>query len=337
MLAHCARTLAAVVGAFFVAQSIASSTGVAAGGVLWMLDLRPLPPGVIVTVTAMIGVLMLIFAASGNARTGIAGGAVLAAGGIANTIRVHILFSSDRFPDHGPVVFSACVAVIGLVITLAATRPRAEPSRVHRLAAVPGTLAFCFAGFPLAQMITFGLTDYRRPADAILVFGARTFADGSPSDALADRVRCAIDLYRSGLAPRVILSGGDGEGAVHETACMRRLLVESGVPESAIIIDEQGLNTRASLVNAASIAREHGITSLLAVSHFYHLPRVKHEAERRGLTLYTVPAPQGRPLRRLPFFMAREIAAWWVYSLSCTITGGAGLSCGPALQATNVA
>src|SRR5205823_1865729 len=60
------------------------------------------------------------------------------------------------------------------------------------------TIAICIAAMPLAQMVCFGNTDYRRPADAIVVFGAKAYADGTPSWALADRVRTGVELYQKG-------------------------------------------------------------------------------------------------------------------------------------------
>lgn len=66
--------------------------------------------------------------------------------------------------------------------------------------------------FPLAQMYCLGRTDYRRPADVIVVFGCLVRADGTPLMPLADRVRTGVELYQAGLANRLIFSGGPGEG-----------------------------------------------------------------------------------------------------------------------------
>jgi vancomycin permeability regulator SanA len=162
-------------------------------------------------------------------------------------------------------------------------------------------------------MLCFGLTDYRRPADAALILGARTYADGTISDALSDRVREACKLYHEGLVSHLILSGGPGDGAIDEPQAMATLAESLSVPRHALILDHQGLNTRASITNTAAICRDHSFSRVLAVSHFYHLPRIKLEACRAGLDLCTVPAPQGQPLRALPWFMARETAAWWLY------------------------
>src|SRR5438552_2413903 len=107
--------------------------------------------------------------------------------------------------------------------------------------------AACGLAFPLAQMFCFGKTDYRRPADLAVVLGARVYADGRPSDALADRVRTACQLYREGLVGKLLFSGGPGDGKVHETESMKRLAIQLGVNPRDILLDEAGLNTQATV------------------------------------------------------------------------------------------
>ncbi len=177
------------------------------------------------------------------------------------------------------------------------------------------SLGACLAGFPLAQMYCFGMTDYRRPADAVVVFGARVYADGRVSDALADRVRTGCTLYRDGLVRKVIFSGGPGDGAVHETEGMRRMAVGLGVPLEDILLDEQGLNTQATARNTCEMFDKHGLRTVLVVSHFYHLPRIKLTYQRQGREVYTVPARETYRLTALPLYMMREVAALWVYYL----------------------
>lgn len=157
------------------------------------------------------------------------------------------------------------------------------------------------------------MTDYRRPADAVVVLGARVYADGRVSDALADRVRTGCALYRDGLVRKVILSGGPGDGAVHETEGMRRMAVGLGVPPEAILIDEHGLNTQATVRNTCKMLDDHNLRRILAVSHFYHLPRVKLTYQRDGREVCTVPAQETYRLTALPIYMVREIVALWVY------------------------
>lgn len=164
---------------------------------------------------------------------------------------------------------------------------------------------------PIAQMLFFGTTDYRREADVIVVFGARARADGRPSDALADRIYTAIALYKESRAEKMIFSGGPGDGEFDEPEVMKRIALRNGVPESAIILDPQGLNTEASVSNVLKLPQ--GAGRLIVVSHFYHLPRIKLAFQARGKDVLTVPAKSPRFLARLPIFMAREVAACWVY------------------------
>ncbi|RPI60183.1 MAG: YdcF family protein [Planctomycetaceae bacterium] len=102
---------------------------------------------------------------------------------------------------------------------------------------------------------------------------------------------------------------------MHETEVMRDLAVGWGVPADDIILDRDGLNTHDTVTNTAEMFAPLGATRVLAVSHFYHLPRVKMSYQRHGIAVYTVPAQCSYTLRGLPFFMAREVAALWAYYL----------------------
>lgn len=168
--------------------------------------------------------------------------------------------------------------------------------------------------FPLAQMYCFGRTDYRRQADVIVVFGCLVRADGTPSMALADRVCTGVELYQAGLADRLIFSGGPGEGPTHEAVAMQRLAMQLGVPASAIEVDLVGLNTQATVRNVVARDREGRQPRVLAVSHFYHLPRIKLCFRRAGWDVLTVPANESRELYHLPRYLMREVVAlWWYY------------------------
>jgi len=54
---------------------------------------------------------------------------------------------------------------------------------------------------------------------------------------------------------------------------------------------------------------------VLAVSHFYHLPRIKLAYQRGGVDVCTVPARQKYFLSQIPYSMVREVAAFWTYYL----------------------
>ncbi len=155
----------------------------------------------------------------------------------------------------------------------------------------------------LLHLFSFGATDYARPAEAIVVFGARVYEDGRPSLALEDRVKHGVRLFHAGTAPRLVLSG-----APDEVPAMIRLAVHWGVPEAAIVADPAGVNTYATLANLKE-------RRVVAVSHYYHLARIKLTARRMGVACATVPCPMTRRLAKEPYFVARECAAFVSYYL----------------------
>jgi len=195
--------------------------------------------------------------------------------------------------------------------------PVGQLFRLAALAAVGVTIL-------LAQILLFGATDYRRPADAIVVFGAAVRADGRPSHALTDRTRTACRLYRQGLARRLVLSGGRDPGsACSEPEAMRQIALDMGVAPEAIILDETGVNSAATIVRARQLSRRHGWGGVLMVSHDYHLSRIKLLSHRMGVKAYTVPAHESRPLRRKGYFVTRELAAWAYHFLTMRSAGQA--------------
>ena len=170
--------------------------------------------------------------------------------------------------------------------------------------------------YPVFLMCTIGNARANSHHDVALVLGARVFADGSPSDALLDRVLAGCELYEQGLCDILLFSGGPGDGSISEPQAMRTIAIERGIPIDAIMLDEHGLNTADSAANTAALCDEYGWSTVVGVTHFYHTPRLKLALRREGINASTHSARRrGMVLRKLPVFMAREAAAWWAYTL----------------------
>lgn len=247
-----------------------------------------------------------------------------------NIVRYYELLHTGEILARFPLSFSLLV-LIGLMVPAGqavrnlrcSVRPEAggsSQSGVRGMRAyVRDILRFCFYGlcavflFPLAQMFCFGYTDYRRPADAAVAFGARVYADGRLSTAVYDRTRTAVELYRAGFVRYLIFSGGPGDGGIHETAAMRDYALRHGVPADRILLDPAGLDTESTVRNSCALLRSRGADSMLAVSTFYHLPRIKLTIQRSACVGYTVPARESRILRLLPWYLFREVPAFWYY------------------------
>ena len=190
-----------------------------------------------------------------------------------------------------------------------------------RLAAVHGVsfVAVALLG-PLVLFFAYGATDYSPmagsrapPVDCIVVYGAKVYADGTPSLSLFDRVQEGVGLWHDGRGRHLVLSGGVGESGVSEPRAMKRLAMEAGVDEGAIVLDETGANTYLSAAGTARLMRERGWRSSISVSHYYHLLRIQMAARRVNLRTLTVPARMTRRLLREPYFVLRECAAFYGY------------------------
>jgi uncharacterized SAM-binding protein YcdF (DUF218 family) len=270
---------------------------------LWWIDLWPLPR-IAATITLIaFSIAMLAFAFGRSNAITLALTIVMLIAAVANTIRFYVVFARGEIHSNFPVPLSLLIAVaLGVLVSAWGQAP--SPVRGSQIEMVLTFLAAALI-FPLAQISLFGFTDYRRPADLIVVFGAKAYPNGTPSSPLADRVRTACDLYRDGLAPRLLFSGGPGE-----PESMRQYAMKRGVPASAIVEDPAGLNTEATVRNTVEMS--HG--RILAVSHFYHLPRIKMTFQRYGSEVYTVPS-ETTMYALMPYQLAREDAAFWAYYL----------------------
>ncbi len=287
---------------------------------LWWVDLRALP-GFIATGLLWVaaptllafGLLPPVSAWRRTATTGVA--LVLGMASQWNVFEYYSVLIHGRAHTWFPVPFSAVVlAAFALIFRVNAHgKTNGQTSRLSAPLLV--ALAACVVLFPIAQMFSFGKTDYRRAADIAVVLGARTYKDGRPSDALQDRVRTACQLYRQGLVKKIIISGGPGDGAITEAEAGRRLCLQLGIAGTDLIMDDLGLNTAATIRNVRAISASLGAGRILVVSHFYHLPRVKLSFQRAGIDVFTVPADERHMFWKMPYFIARETAAAWSYYL----------------------
>ncbi|MGH7690591.1 MAG: YdcF family protein, partial [Gemmatimonadaceae bacterium] len=135
----------------------------------------------------------------------------------------------------------------------------------------------------LVTVVVWGWRDTARPAGAIVVLGAAQYA-GRPSPVLRARLEHAVSLWRRGLAPRVVLTGGTGEGdTTSEAAVGRRFVVQQGVPDSAVLLEAKGRTTSESLHAVAGMMTAQRSDTVILVSDPFHMLRLTILAKRFGL------------------------------------------------------
>ena len=160
--------------------------------------------------------------------------------------------------------------------------------------------------------------DQARRVDAIVVLGCSVWPGGIPSPALAARTEHAIALYREGYAAHLILTGGLGDYAPAEAEVMRRLAEAAGVPDSALVLDEDSNSTEENLEHAKQLMDRFGWRSALVVSDPFHLFRAGKIARNLGIEVYTSPASDS-PTYTIPhlrvWYTTREtLAVIWYYA-----------------------
>jgi uncharacterized SAM-binding protein YcdF (DUF218 family) len=133
--------------------------------------------------------------------------------------------------------------------------------------------------------------DQRRPAGAIVVLGAAHY-NGRPSPVLRGRLDHALTLYRAGLAPLIVVTGGTRAGdSESEAAVQRRFLLGHAIPDSAVVPLDRGSTTEQSIAAVAAWMRGRAVDTVLLVSDGFHLARLRLEARRNRVVAFTTPTP----------------------------------------------
>jgi len=155
-------------------------------------------------------------------------------------------------------------------------------------------------------------------ADISVVFGNGLKSDGTPKGTLKARLDVAVSCFRAGNCPILFLSGGiDGPG-LDETIAMQDYLVAHGVPSSAIILDNQGENTLATARNAVRYMKDHGLSRVMLVTQYYHLPRAQLAFEAVGASRISGAFPPDFRVIDL-YSCLREVPAYVIYAVRLAI------------------
>jgi uncharacterized SAM-binding protein YcdF (DUF218 family)/glycosyltransferase involved in cell wall biosynthesis len=129
-----------------------------------------------------------------------------------------------------------------------------------------------------------------QPADAIVVFAGGVGESGEAGGGYQERVKQAVDLYRQGYAPRVVLVSGF-VFAFPEAEVMRSLAMSNGVPGDAIQLVTDVENTRDYAVRSREVLAQNGSKRALLVSSPYHMRRALLAWRRAAPDIEAIPSP----------------------------------------------
>lgn len=126
-------------------------------------------------------------------------------------------------------------------------------------------------------------------ADCILVLGAGIKDEETPSDMLKDRLDVGIELYKQGIAPKLLVSGDNGQVEYNEIHVMLNYAKNAGIPAEDIFCDHAGFSTYDSMHRAGSIFNAKRV---IVVTQEYHEYRALYIGKKLDLEVIGVASDQ---------------------------------------------
>ncbi len=146
-----------------------------------------------------------------------------------------------------------------------------------------GVAAYVYRAIPSSNT---NLTHF----DTIIVLGNPANDDGTPGPEQRERTLEAVREFKSGVAPRIIVSGAAAHNRFVEAHGMATLALAQGVPPDAVIEEDQAKTTVQNIFYAERIMAAHHWTSAEVVSSPSHLPRTSLILEHFPLLWRTHPS-----------------------------------------------
>lgn len=170
----------------------------------------------------------------------------------------------------------------------------------------------CFAA--LFGAVIYGSYDHIQGEPQVMVIlGCQVKNDG-PSQLLRDRLDEALSYLDDHPDLTVVVSGGQGpDEPSTEARAMADYLMEEGVEEDQILLEDQSHNTVQNFRYTAQLLEDQGYdlenTQVLVVSNGFHLTRARMLAERTGFEeVSTLAAPSSHLPSRLKMYIREPLA-----------------------------
>jgi len=164
---------------------------------------------------------------------------------------------------------------------------------LKRVVALAVTVVVVYVGVTFVQVWRASGWDQTRKVDALVVLGAAQY-NGTPSPVYQRRLDHAYDLWRRDIARRVVVTGSKRVGDRYTEAYAGfDYLRKRGVPETDLVVVDNGTSTWESLAASGRVLRKLGIDEVLMVSDPYHSFRLVGIAGELGLRGWVSPTDTG--------------------------------------------
>ena len=127
--------------------------------------------------------------------------------------------------------------------------------------------------------------------DYVIVLGAKVNGT-SPSGALRNRIETAADYLKENPDTLVIASGGQGpDEGISEAECIRRGLIERGIDESRIIMEDVSTSTHENLSFSLPLIEKDAPSVGIVTNNFHVFRSMKLAYTFEGYDFHAVPVP----------------------------------------------
>lgn len=133
-------------------------------------------------------------------------------------------------------------------------------------------------------------------ADLVVVLGCSVEQGGRPSDCLASRVEAGVALWREGRAPRLLLTGGEGQHPPAEGVVAAAYARSLGVPLGALVVEARSTSTQENAALGLAVAPA---SSVILATDGFHLWRAERCFAAQGVSV-SGRASEGQLVRTVP-------------------------------------
>ncbi|MDD3602036.1 MAG: ElyC/SanA/YdcF family protein [Sulfurovum sp.] len=171
------------------------------------------------------------------------------------------------------------------------------------------------------QTSAFIYTDLRKlpsKKTALLLGTTKSIAKDKKNYFYIYRIRAAAALFKAGKVKTILVSGDNGSQHSNETAAMQKDLIDAGVPEKHIVVDNAGFRTFDSITRAKEVFKTE---DYIIVSQKFHLERALFIARKKkqkaiGFAAKDIEGTKAAYKMRLREYLARTKAFLDIYLLN---------------------
>lgn len=160
------------------------------------------------------------------------------------------------------------------------------------------------------------MTKNNETYDVIILLGYKLYDDGTPDYSTIARAKKAAELWKQGVAPIIVSSGGGPETVPRKQAdVMADILIEEGVPDEAIVREDQSRTTIQNIKNTKILLGKESFKAAVVTTDF-HVARSVLICKQLGIDATgfgaTVPHDKDwRANRRLEVAYILELKMGW--------------------------